>query len=543
MSADTAAPAFSEEVSIALSPDGRTVVYVGVDDAGARELYVRPLDRFGATPIPGTAGALAPFFSPNGSDVAFAAEGELRRVSLMGGLPTTVCAMPGSFRGGSWSGDGTIVFGVAESGLWQVSARGGSAEPLTSFGPDEVVHAEPDFHSGESLLFFTAGGAAGDRLAVVDLDTGQQTDLGEGYQPRMTEDGHLLYLRDGAVWAAPFDAEAVRLRQAGVPVVDGVGRFAVASDGDTLAYVAAGENMRLVWVDRTGQTTPLEFEPSAYRVPRLSPDGREVAVEGEFGRGIWVLNLERGSRTRLIDDPNAYYPLWTPDGRHVTFALVGSGIGGVYRQVADSSRPPELLLDGLQAAGSWSPDGSLAYWDYPPATVLTGTRGPAGAMGDRDIGVMFPDGQLTALTDTSSNERSPRLSPDGGSLVYVSDESGRDEIYLQAHPSGARRTAISTSGGIEPVWSHDGRELFFRTLDDDALMVVRVQHEPTLSVTAPERLFDGAFLRTAPLIGIANYDVAPDGQRFLMVESSRRSLEVSVILSWRDELRRSVPLN
>ena len=257
-----------------------------------------------------------------------------------------------------------------------------------------------------------------------------------------------------------------------------------------------------------------------------------------------MLDLERGSRTLLVVDTNAFYPIWTSDGLNVTFALVGPDLGGLHRRVADSSGPVEVLREDDIVGGSWSSDGSLAYWSYPPAVTLTGSRGPAGAVGNRDIGVMSADGDLSPLIATAFSERSPRVSPDGRWLAYLSDESGRDEVYLQAYPGGGRRTAISTNGGREPVWSRDGRELFFWTLDENALMVVRVGQEPGLTVTAPERLFVGAYQRNEPVIGIANYDVAEDGQRFLMVESTRRrSLEINVILNWAEELNRLVPTN
>ena len=506
----TAPPSQLDVGGVALSPDGRTLAYVGVNSAGTRELYVRPLSRFDAIPIPGSVGASAPFFSPDGDHVAFAAAGELKRVVLAGGRPTTVCSIPGSFRGGSWGANGAIVFGVAESGLWRVPAQGGEAESLTSFEGDEVLHAEPDLQADMGLLFFTASGQAGNRLAVVDLDTGQRTSLGEGSSPRMTSDGRLLYLHEGAVWTAPFDIEDVRLSEAGVPVVDDIGRFAVAKNADTLAYVPAAEDSRLVWVDRTGEVAPAGFEPGAYSHPRISPNGDEVAVE-DMGRGIWVLDLERGSRTLLVDDTNAFYPIWTSDGLNVTFALAGPDLGGLHRRVANGGGPVEVLREDDIVGGSWSSDGSLAYWAYPPTVTLTGSRGRGGGVGNRDIGVMSADGDLSPLIATAFSERSPRVSPDGRWLAYLSDESGRDEVYLQAYPGGGRRTAISINGGREPVWSRDGRELFFWTLDEGALMVVRVGQEPGLTVTAPERLFVGAYQRNEPGIGIANYDVAEDG--------------------------------
>ena len=187
-------------------------------------------------------------------------------------------------------------------------------------------------------------------------------------------------------------------------------------------------------------------------------------------------------------------------------------------------------------AASWSPDGTrFSYWDYPPLTMTNSLRVAAG-IGDRDIGVMTRDGEASPLTDTPFSERTPRFSPDGRWVAFISDESGGDEVYIQSYPEATLKTAISTNGGVEPAWSRDGRELFYWTLDGGTMMSVHVDYEPSLAVAAPVPLFSGRFERYPVILGHANYDVSPDGEHFIMVESPPTTF--NLILNWSHELDR-----
>ena len=234
-------------------------------------------------------------------------------------------------------------------------------------------------------------------------------------------------------------------------------------------------------------------------------------------------------------------PLWTPDGSTVTYTVMpGRDEQGLYQRVADGRRDAEVLMEGEVAGGSWSPDGThLAYWDYPRPT------NQSAIVGDRDIGVFSVGGELSPVTDTPFNERSPRFSPDGRWLAYVSDESGRDEVYVQPYPGPGLKATVSTAttGGTEPVWSPDGRELFYRTLDANDLMTVEIEYQPNFMAGTPVRLFAGPYRRWDPLVGAPNYDVAPDGERFLMLMPAELSTTVSVVLNWVEELKRLVPVD
>ena len=523
----------------AMSPDGSTLVYAGIDVDGSRRLYQRPLDQFVAAAVPGTEGARGPFFSADGHSVAFVDDDDaLKRVSLAGGVPTIIAQVPTSlFRGGSWGADGTIVYGVADSGLWRVLDRGGEAEPVTAFSDGETLHADPDLHIVPRVLFFTVRVENTVRIAAIHLDTGERWDFGVGSRPRLTSNGRLVYERDGALWVASFDVSRMEVRDDPVLVADEISTFAVSQNGSTLSLVPPPLS-HLVWVDRSGQTTPLAFESSrTFLAPRLSPAGRKLAVY--FEGGIWVLDLERGGRLLLSGEINAYYPLWTPDGLAVTFSVTAppeSG-GGVYQRVADGSGSTEVLSDEALVAASWFPDGTrFSYWDYPPVTTLTQLEVASFGIGDRDIGVMTRDGEISQLTDTPFNERTPRFSPDGRWLAFMSDESGRDEVYIQSYPDAALKTAISTNGGVEPAWSRDGRELFYWTLDGGTMMSVRVDYEPSLAVTVPVPLFSGRFERFGAIVGHPNYDVSPDGERFIMMESAPTTF--NLILNWSRDVDR-----
>lgn len=434
------------------------------------------------------------------------------------------------------------MFGLEGTGLWQVAAQGDAPEPITSIGDGETLHFDPHVDADARLVLFSAAIQGTRQLVALDLDSRERTLLGEGRLPRLTASGHLVYLREGALWATAFARNVPGpIRDPG-PVLQGVESFGLATDAGTLAYLPAADRLsNLVWVDRAGQATPLALESGSYALPRLSPDGARSVVSGSGS--LWVLNLVRGGgRALLVPDVGAGYPFWTPDGLSVTFSYIpapGTGVSasGVYQRVADGSSETELITEEVVVGADWSSNsGLLAYWEYPPPTNSYSIAG------DRNIGVMSTDGELFAVTDSPFNERSPRFSPNGRWVAYISDESGQDEVYVQPYPGPGLRVQISTStnGGTEPVWSLDGQELFYRTLDTNTMMAVGIEYEPAFAARTSEPLFSGPYDRWSPLVGAPNYDVAADG-RFLMLRPAQLSTPVSVILNWREELERLVP--
>jgi Tol biopolymer transport system component len=527
--------------SLALSPDGRRLVYTA-ERAGSTQLYLRSLDQFEAVPIRETEGASLPFFSPDSEWLGFFAGNKLKKVSLEGGAPQPICDAA-EVRGASWGVDDTIVFATGTSGLRNVPAAGGTPQILST--PDvkqgETVHYWPEILPGSEAALF-ANVADANRVALISLKTGKRRNLTEGTMPRYLPTGHLVFSRAGAILAAPFDLERLELTGPPISLLDGVMTaapfatplIAVSSNG-TLAYAPGSPPLHtLVWVDRRGALVPLAPEPRAYEEPRLSPDGGRLALAiREENTDVWIQDISRVTLARLtFETSEDETPVWTPDGRRVTYSADRSGQPrAVYWKAADGSGTEERLLtsDSHSHVSSWSPDGrALVFTDFHAVT-----RG--------DIWVLPLEGKRTPrpFLRTPFNERAARFSPDGRWLAYVSNESGRDEIYVQPFPGPGGKWQISASGGTEPVWSRDGRELFYRNAE--RMMAANILSGETFSAENPRLLFEGRFVPTRR--GDAAYDVSPDGQRFLMVKRVQESIptQLNIVLNWFEELKRRVP--
>ena len=530
---------------LAASPDGTQVVFVGRRD-GVDRLYRRPLGQLEASLIPGTDGARTPFFSPDGEWVGFVADDQLKKIPVRGGPAVTICDAPGFVIGASWSDDDTLVFGELSTGLSQVVAAGGTPQPLTTVDRTQAEHSHlaPELLPGGTAVLFSVlyGSGRPQQIEVQSLETGERRALIEGTAPRFAPPGHIVFQRAGALWAVPFDPDRLELTHDPTVIVEGVqlsvpfasvAHFALAGEGALMYVPSAPRRSTLVWVDRSGQTTPLIEEQAAYSHPRLSPDGTRVTYEmvSETGQvNIWVVD-QRGTRTRITAEGVNLDPVWAPDGNWIAFASLRTGDGELYRKRADGTGQAELLLarEEDQAPHSWSSDG-LAFYD---ANATTG----------RDILMLPLEGEQrpSPIVATPANERSPSLSPDGQWLAYVSNESGRDEIYVQPYPGPGERVTVSTVGGQEPVWSPDGRELFYR--DGYKMMVVSVTSDPEFAIGTATLLFEEPFVMEPPPSGSQFYDVAPDGQQFVMVQQTSRPTELIVVLNWSEELKRLVPVN
>jgi len=534
---------------IALAPDGSRLVYVA-NHGGSTQLYLRAIDRFEATPISGTDGAESPFFSPDGQSVGFFAGGKLKKVSLSGGAPLSLCSAPVG-RGGSWSPDDTIIFAPsATSGLFRVSTAGGTPKPLTV--PDrkrgELSHRWPQILPGGKALLFTnwTGSSFDDaRIGVLSLETGERRVLVEGgTYPRYVSSGHVVYARAGGLLAVPFDLKRLEVTGPSVSVLEGVSmsplsgtaEFSSSTDG-SLAYAPGGfsfDEGTLVWVDRKGAPQPLAAPPRGYLSPRLSPDGQRVAVSIQgTNPGLWLYDLARSTLTRLTESTILPRSLWTPDGKRLTFASAPSGAMNLYWMPADGSGAPERLTtsENVQYPGSWSPDGGvLAFSEADPTTGW-------------GIWVMEQgDRKTRPFLQTPANEYQPSFSPDGRYLAYGSDESGRREVYVRPFPGSGGKVQISTEGGVEPVWARNGRELFYRS--GDKMMAAAVETKPVFAASKPKLLFEGRYETVIFAFYEPNYDVSPDGQRFLMIKASEQEsapTQLNVVLNWSDELRRLAP--
>ncbi len=529
---------------LAMTPDGRVVVYLSEGS-----LYVRRVDRLVGSQLAGTEGATAPFLSPDGAWVGFRSGGTLKKVSILGGPTVTLCELPDLLTGANWGADDTIVFGSATGGLYRVSGGGGELELLVA--PDrergETAYRFPEMlPGGEAVLFtvFTSANVEQTQIVAQSLTTGERKVLfSEGAGARYVPTGHLVYGVSGTLRAVAFDAGSLEVRGNPVPVLKGVGtmptgavNFDFSQDG-SLVYVTGGAGggvqTALVWVGRDGGEEALLAPFRSYAHPRISPDGRRVAVSSlDEEQDVWIWDLGRETLDRLTRDPGMdMHSIWTPDSREVVYSSVRGGTFDVYQRAADGTGEVMQLTETAENLfpSSISPDGKLLI--YRVGTTAS------------DLGVLSLEGEEPPepLLASEFGERNGEISPDGRWLTYQSDESGEDRIYVRPFPDvDSGRIPISARGGTEPLWSPDGSELFYRS--GDSLMAVPVRTEPAFEAGSPEVLFTGSYSVTIGRM----YDVAPDAQKFLMVkpvETTEGGAPNHVVLvqNWFEELERLVP--
>jgi len=528
--------------TLAFAPDGTRLVYAA-EHGGTTLLYLRSLAGLEATPVRDSEGAVSAFFSPDSRWLGFFAGTRLMKVPVEGGAPQTICEAA-EVRGASWGTDGTIVFSSGTSGLRRVSASGGT--PGVLLVPDvkrgQTTFNWPEILPGDEAVLFTSFVGAS-RASVVSLKTGARRDLTEGNGAHYSLSGHLVFARAGSLFAAPFDIKRLELTGPAVSVVDGVmvlspfssPLFGLSGAG-ALAY-APGSAPRetLVSVDRQGKVEPLPYEPRGYEAPRFSPDGRQLAVTFRANNpDIWILDISRGTSARLTFEAGEdETPVWTPDGGKVTYSADRAGHPrALYWKPSDGSGSEERLVESQTHphVSSWSPDSrTLVYTEFDP--VSSG-----------DIWVLTRGEKVERhpWLRTPFNERAARLSPDGHWLAYVSNESGRDEVYVQPFPGPGGKWQISVSGGAEPIWSHAGSEIFYRS--GDKMMAVRLASGRGFSAETPHVLFEGRFVPTRR--GEAAYDVSPDDRRFVMVQRDdvhSVATRLNVVLNFSEELKRRAP--
>ena len=533
----------SEAIVLALAPDGSALAY-----AGAGAIQVRPFEQAAARPVPGTEGGRTPCFSPDGTRLGFVDRaGDLKVVRMAAGTPETVAEGVAPI-GMSWAKDDSIVFGVYQGPLQQVSSAGGEAPVVTTQAASEFFGWYwPDvLPSGRAVLFSGASGpiSSENKVAVFSFDTGTVRVLADGNFPRYSPTGHIVFARGGELWAIAFNAD--RLQVSGAPrrvatgvahsLFSGLTQFALAQDG-SLAFVptvAQALDSRLVWVSRDGSTVLAAPTLAAYQHPRLSADGARAAVSITDRVGvehIWVLDLTRGARTRVtVEGTVNRWPVWAPDGEQVVFCSTrGNETMGLFDKRADGSGEAHLLLSPHEVGGeyavpvSWSHDGgALAFY-------LGTLAGP------RNLWFVSRDGARREVLATPFDDRSPAVSPDGQRLAYVSDESGKDEVYVVGAEERGTRMTVSSNGGTEPVWARDGGTLFYRSGDD---LLATTFDSGTGQLGAPDEVLRGRadLLRTPQ--GNPNYDVSPDGERFLMVQRADEagSVPLQLVLNWDLEL-------
>jgi Tol biopolymer transport system component len=505
---------------LALSPDGSKLAFTAGVSTGA-QLWIRALDALIARPLPGTDRASQPFWSADSHFVAFSAEGNLKKIAVSGGPAQTITAVSTGISAGTWSRDGVILFSRASAGstIERVSAAGGTPTPVTTLDSSgqETGHGFPYFlPDGKHFLYFARNRKLeSSAIYVGSLDSKERAlVLNATSNAAFVPPGHLLFNRQGTLMAQPFDVERLQLTSEAVPIAEGVQFNAVsatfaASQNGVLAYRSQlGATPRtLAWVGRSGTEQPISAPAHGYQQPRLSPDGRRIALEiEERGSQIWLYDLARETLTRLTFEGTVNsVPVWTPDARRITFYSNKEGPSNLFWQNADGTGGLERLTTSpnAEAPMSWSPDGQLlAFTRFDPAN-------------ERDMWVLrLADRKAEPFLRTPFVEGGQQFSPDGRWAAYVSNESGRAEIYVQPYPGPGGKWQISTQGGTEPMWNHNGRELFYRS--GNKMMAVEVTMQQAFSAGKPAVLFDRQYVST-PLPQTAPfYDVSADGQRFLM---------------------------
>jgi Tol biopolymer transport system component len=529
---------------IALSPDGRTAVYVA-SGTGKNGLWIRPLDGPSARLIAGTEGAAYPFWSPDSKTIAFFIGSKMLRVDLAGGSPSPICdvALP---RGGAWSDDGRILCGAVAGGLFQVPASGGPASPITALDASrrEITHRWPQVLPGGRFLYsirsekpensgiYVASFASpGERVRLLPTDTNVL------YAPGGDGRSYLLWLRDGTLVVQEYNTGSLKLVGEPHPVADPVARsgilgqmnVAVSADG-LLLYSASITLSQFTWFDRTGSPIRTVGAPGEYSTFRISPDGNRLstALDRPGSTDLWMLDMERGVSGPFTSHPgSSNYPVWSPDGRTIVFS--SGSPRNLFRKESSGVGNEERFYKSLnnQFAVDWSHDGLWVLY----SETTSGTQGDLWVLPATSEGKPTPDAKPRSYLQTPSNERSGRFSPEEAPhwVAYQSDETGRPEVYIQAFPEPRGPIQISTDGGQYPQWGAGGREMYYISPDNKLMAVSLKIVAGTVEPSTPRILFP----LPAVAEGFSPYEAAADGQRFLVCARPGQAAQpLTVIVNW-----------
>ncbi|HXQ25320.1 MAG TPA: protein kinase [Candidatus Acidoferrales bacterium] len=547
----------------ALSPDGHQLAFAAAGSDGVQRLWVRALDSLEARPLPGSELPDIPipfFWSPDSRYIAFYADGKLKKTVVSGGAVEVLCDLQQTAVGGSWSPDGVIIFGQARGGLMRVSANGGDASPVTILDSSrgENHHVFPSFlPDGRHFIYLrtsTKPGNSGVYVGSLDAKPDEQdtklrlaTHFAAAYVPSSDPySGQLLFVRDGALLSQSFDARRLALADEAVTVVDHIGAFrdhgffSSSANGVLVYRTGGGANSQLRWFDRQGKVLgmALEVGPEIASLS-LSSDGTRAAVgrASQGKTGLWLVDLSRGTSTRFTFGPaNAFSGIWSPDGSRIIFAANSSGESDLYQKLASGVKDEELLLKSTERAfpTSWSRDGRFVLF------TVANLKTPANLW----VLPLQGDRKPIPFLQTEFNEGDGHFSPDGHWIAYVSDESGRNEIYVQTFsPDSAGATSgagtkvlISTEGGSDPRWRGDGKELYYVS-SDGTLTAVDVTTSPRFQAGVPKALF-----RVPPASGFPtpySWDLAPGGKRFLFpAPPEQDTIPFTVVLNWQAGLKK-----
>jgi serine/threonine-protein kinase len=561
---------------LAVSPDGSSIVFVSGKVGNPyifpsrTQLFVRNLSEWRSREIHGTENGFQPFFSPDGSWLAFTQYSEatnsyfLKKVRLDGGDPETLCECVALW-GAAWSPEGFIILGSRAGGLRRLSESGGEPEPLTTLDQEsgEVSHRLPHLlPDGKGLLYTvplesdTLGKEA--RIHALSLEDGRVLELVNGWDGRFVPTGHLVFGQEANLMAVPFDPLSFEIGSPEALVLEGVTHSLYTANPDLrtgavqlsfsqsglLAYAAGGVfpeiRNSIVWVDRDGREEILEIEPRNYLTLRLSPNSDRILLSTIYPpHDVWLYDLNRKTMRRQTFKGSGRYGIWGPGTDHLTYSSALEGLRALMVKAVDSGPvEPEVLQPGevhFIRPGRWTADGGLL-------TYVVGT-----GKGQFNLGVLSANGERQLLLDSQFSEQYPEISPDGKWLVYASDESGRLEVYVRPFPGPGKAVQISKDGGFSPAWSPQGDEIFFRWRKEFFAARFEVSGE-TFTAFEPVKLFEGDY---GSIIAVRSYDVANDGRFVMIKRPDQADLEIAVdqffppqvkiVSNWFEELRQKLP--
>ncbi len=531
-----------DELGLALSSDGRSLAFVALARDGSKQIWTRDFSSAAARAIPETQGAWYPFWSPDGRHLGFFADSKLKKIDLRGGSPQVLADAP-TGRGGSWSKDDVILFAPnIRAPIQSIPASGGTPKPVTRFdAAKETSHRWPQFlPDGRHFLYMSRGRNEGNkpelgRLALGSLDSPEPTILAEdATNAAYVPPGYVLYGRSANLLAQRFDMKSLRLVGEPVTVVEeklayweakNLVMFAASEDGSLVYLPGASRQTVLTWYDRSGRVLGTVGEAGIQIDARLSPDGKKIAsVRGEAPKSdLWIRDLEYNRAFRFtFRSGTFFFPRWSRDASRLMFSCQPKLVSDICTKSFRDGGDLTTLVEGpsWKDAGGWLLDGSVVYAEQNPETSLDLMVKPADAKSEPRV-----------LLRTPFNESNPEPSPDGRWVAYLSDETGRAEVYVRSASGSPEQWQISTGGGEQPRWRGDGKELFFTT-SDGKLMATPIETQPAFRPASPKALFalPEPPNRLMPLFE----DVAPDGNRFLLnlPTESAASVGFRVVLHW-----------
>ena len=536
---------FRPDSGVAISPDGRLLAFVTGSPGGVK-LWIRPLDSLEARELPGTDAAAFPFWSPDSRSLGFFAAGKLKRVEVAGGLPTVICDV-GVGRGGAWNEGGVIIFNAVNDGpLLRVSATGGMPVPFTTIdtAQKENSHRFPQFlPGGRQFLYFVRSENSGVYLGSLERPHEKIRLLNSSTNAvfaadRNQQSGHLFWARDGALMAQAFDpqkellmGEAITVAEVGGETgISGLAAVSVSNNG-TLFYGGAGiGRYQLTWYGRDGKPLGILGQPQRYGALRISPDGKRLALSRNGD--LWQMELARGVSTRVTFDGNGISgaPVWSPDSQRIAYTM--GAPPNVFVANANGTGTAERLIETRDTllTEDWSPNGEFLLYLVTPNDISSR------AQPDLWVLPMAPDHKPASFLTTPFQEGPSQFSPDGKWIAYTSNESGRNEIYVQGFPVSGSKWPVSSNGGDWVRWRKDGQEMFYVAPDRTVMSVVVLPASRSLEFGTPSALF--ALPATFDSNNTYPYDVMPDGQRFLALAPAPDAEEVpmTVIVNWQADL-------